>query len=69
MKLKILFIIILFNASLFSQNSLSRNRERTIGAWEVKNGILIESKQDKTSLAVYNWNVFYNIFPKRITQK
>jgi len=43
--------------------------DKDLGTWQVKNGILIETNKDKTSLALYNWNVFYNIFPKKITQK
>ena len=69
MKLKILFFIFLYNTSLFNDKPLNRGDEKAIGSWEVKNGILIENQEDKTSLALYNWNVFYNIFPKKITQK
>ncbi|WP_442266702.1 hypothetical protein ACSIGC_03120 [Tenacibaculum sp. ZS6-P6] len=42
---------------------------QTLGSWEIRNGIFIESNDEETSIARYNWSVFYSIFPKRITQK
>lgn len=43
--------------------------DKNIGSWQIKNGILIENNAKGSDLAIQNWNVFYNIFPKRITQK
>ena len=68
MKVKF-FIFFLLTTTFFSQKVTVLNEEKNIGSWEVKNGILIGNETDKTSLALYNWNVFYSIFPKRITQK
>ena len=69
MKLNFLIFFIFYLSSVFNSKTEEVPTEKDLGAWEVKNGILIESNQDKTNLAIYNWNVFYNIFPKRITQK
>ena len=70
MNVKFFLFFIIYISSLFNQQTIDNNKdEKSIGAWEVKNGILMESNEDKTSLALYNWNVFYNIFPKKITQK
>ena len=68
MKLKFLFFLFVYYSSLFHDEPSENRGEKSIGTWEVKNGILIENNDDKTSLAVYNWNVFYNIFPKKLTQ-
>jgi len=73
--MKIFFsIFFLLISSTFNQKreepKVSENLvEKDLGTWQVKNGILIENNTAKTSLALYNWNVFYNIFPKKITQK
>ena len=69
MKLK--FFIILIFATVFYSHKPYHNddTEKDIGAWNVENGILIETRDNKTDLALYNWNVFYNIFPKKLTQK
>ncbi len=69
MKLNLLVFFIIYLSSIFSSKVDPPTNDVDFGAWEVRNGILIESNAEKTSLALYNWNVFYNIFPKRITQK
>ena len=64
------FILFLITALSFNDYGTSNSTEDIdFGSWEIKNGILIENDADITSLALYNWNVFYNIFPKKITQK
>jgi len=69
MKLNFLFFFIIYLSSIFGQNMNVTLKDEDLGAWEVQNGILIESNRDKTDLALYNWNVFYSIFPKKITQR
>lgn len=70
MKINFLIFFIL-TTTMFCQKSgqLNRKKQDNIGSWEIKNGILIEDKSSKTGVALFNWNVFYNIFPKKITQK
>ncbi len=70
MKVKF-FLFFLLTRTVFCQNIdiLNNRGDINIGAWQVKNGILIEDNSTKASIALYNWNVFYNIFPKKITQK
>ena len=65
------FIIFLLTTTVFFENTfMSNNREdENIGSWKIENGILIENNAEQTNLATHNWNVFYNIFPKKITQK
>ncbi|CAM1343602.1 conserved hypothetical protein [Tenacibaculum amylolyticum] len=41
----------------------------TLGSWDIQNGIFIGNNDDETNIARYNWNIFYNMFPKRITQR
>ncbi len=62
------FIIFLFG-SVFYHNPPVDVEDENLGMWKIENGILIEDKTDKTNLALSNWNIFYNIFPKRLTQK
>lgn len=62
------FIIFLFG-SVFYHNAPLDVEDENLGMWKIENGILIEDKTDKTNLALSNWNIFYNIFPKRLTQK
>ena len=71
MRIKI-FIIFLLTTTVFSQNPTnptSSSEDENIGSWEIENGILIENETNENFLALYNWNVFYSIFPKKITQK
>ena len=67
----IFFTIFLLTASAFCQNTtkVEGSKDEIIGSWKIENGILIKNNADKTLLASHNWNVFYNIFPKKITQK
>lgn len=67
--MNIKFFIILFFTSAFFLNTSEGIGEENIGMWQIENGILIENKEDKTNLALSNWNIFYNIFPKKLTQK
>ncbi len=62
--------LITFLIGFFIPYSDPPNSEgETLGSWEIRNGIFIENDDDETSIARYNWMVFYNIFPKRVTQK
>lgn len=67
-KIFTLFFII---GSLFGQQKANTNgfdNER-IGTWEINNGIFITNNLEETSVAERNWNAFYSIFPKKLTQK
>lgn len=63
------FFIILFLLTTLVVLSQNSNDEEHIGAWGIKNGVFIETTSKQTKLAKKNWQVFYNIFPKKITQK
>lgn len=54
-------------SSVFSQKG-SRKTQK-IGEWDIRKGIFIDNEQKENDLAKANWNIFYNIFPKRITQR
>jgi len=70
MKLKFFTTLLVYISIFYSYKPHSDGTiEKSFGAWSVENGILIETSDQETDLALYNWNVFYNIFPKRITQK
>lgn len=66
MKIK-LFILYCLGATLFTNHSV--DKDVTLGSWEIKNGIFIETNDEETTFARYHWNIFYNMFPKRITQR
>ncbi len=66
MKIKFLTLFF-FGATFFS--GLHEDNDVTLGSWEIKNGIFIETNDEETNIARYNWNIFYNMFPKRITQR
>ncbi len=65
MKINIL-LFLFFGVTLFSPPN---NEGETLGSWDIRNGIFIENEDEETTIARYNWNVFYNMFPKRVTQK
>ncbi|MDY0779704.1 hypothetical protein [Tenacibaculum sp. IB213877] len=68
MKIKVFIVFLL--TTYFHQPPAYENKEENIGSWQIRNGVLIESKNSpETNLAQYNWNIFYTIFPKKITQK
>ncbi|TYP98783.1 hypothetical protein C7447_10298 [Tenacibaculum adriaticum] len=68
--MKIKFFIIFLFTTIFSQNNFNEVGDgENLGSWKIQNGILIENEAEKTDLALYNWNIFYSIFPKRLTQK
>lgn len=65
------FILFFITASVFCQETTisTSSEDENIGSWQIENGVLLEDETDESLLALYNWNVFYNIFPKKITQK
>ena len=69
--MKIKFLIIFFLSAVIPTESPTNtdNDGVTLGSWEIKNGIFIENNDEETNIARYNWNIFYNMFPKRITQR
>ncbi|MFY7670855.1 hypothetical protein ACOSP6_07170 [Tenacibaculum sp. MEBiC06402] len=69
--MKIKFLIIFFLSAVIPKESPTNtdNDGVTLGSWEIKNGIFIENNDEETNIARYNWNIFYNMFPKRITQR
>ncbi len=67
--MKFSFLIVFFFSFSLKSNISPPTEGETLGTWDIKNGIFIENNDEETSIARYNWNVFYNIFPKRITQK
>lgn len=67
--MKFSFLIILFFSFSVVPDVSTPPESEALGSWDIKNGIFIDNDDDETSIARYNWNVFYNMFPKRITQK
>ena len=65
----IMFLIMFFLSSFVHVGHDTDVEEQTLGTWEIQNGIFIDNDDEETNIARYNWNIFYNIFPKRITQK
>lgn len=64
----ILFFLVVF--SVFPQKKHKKtNKTNKIGDWDIRKGIFIDKNQKENNLAKDNWKVFYNIFPKRITQR
>lgn len=73
MKIKLFTIVFLLLTGFYHDRDKPGDEDKKdkehIGAWDIRNGIFIESKSNKTNLAKENWKVFYGIFPKKITQK
>ncbi|MFD0992861.1 hypothetical protein [Tenacibaculum geojense] len=68
MKIKVLIAFLL--TSYFGNPDIPVPKDKNIGEWQIRNGVLLEyTKTPQTDLAQYNWNIFYTIFPKKITQK
>ncbi len=69
MKTKFLIIFLVFSQLLFSQNEVMEDDENILGIWEVENGIFIDNENSYNQVAKEIWKVFYNLFPKKETQK
>ncbi len=67
--MKVSFLITLLIGSLLPPDFISHDEGETLGSWEIRNGIFIENNDEETTIARYNWGIFYSIFPKRVTQK
>lgn len=52
-----------------SHHTTNEREEKEIGSWDIRNGILIETKLKNTQKAKDRWRIFYNLFPKKITQR
>lgn len=52
-----------------SHSEVIKRKEKEIGSWDIRNGILLDTKLKNTIEAKSRWKVFYNIFPKKITQR
>ncbi len=67
--MKFSLLVFFFLGFSLHPNPVDPSDSENLGSWDIKNGIFIDNNDDETSIARYNWNVFYNMFPKRITQK
>ncbi len=67
MKKLLIFLLFIFTQIAFSQDD--DDIEGEIGLWHIKNGIFIDNDNRYNDLAKAYWNVFYNLFPKKVTQK
>lgn len=67
--MKIFLTFLLLFTSVSYQDHSKISYDNRIGEWNIQNGIFIGSGSPKTKLARENWKIFYNIFPKKLTQK